>query len=157
MTYYDYSRGYSDGAYQQHIVDQAAINNLRSERDDALDDSNRRLFKLSAANKTIREKDATIAALQQSLDEATAKINSNTPETFINYPVKRRTFAPQPEPIKVGDVVKYPNGKNRYIVEHIFAADPGSLYPDNPKIRIRSLAYTGGTFYARPKNLVKLS
>lgn len=173
MSYYDYQEGRTDGlaagsaeryrirkdleaANMMMTVKNEAINILgrqaesyRSERDTARRERNEFIQKFDDAR-------ATIAALQQSLDEATAKINSNTPDTFINYPVKQRTFAPKPDTIKLGDLVRYRGGVNHYIVERIFPVEPGSLYPDNPKLMLRHIG-TKAVYYGRPKNLVKLS
>lgn len=156
MSYYDFQDGRAAGL-RDGFAERSRLRDTIEAKDEAI----RILGESIHANALkLGEKQETINALQQSLDEATAKINSNTPETFINYPVKRRTFAPQPQPepdvIEVGDLVRYKGGVNHYIVERIFPVEPGSLYPDNPKLMLRHIG-TRAVYYGRPKNLVKLS
>lgn len=148
MSYYDYQDGLRAGSAERI--------RLRDDLNAAASTIGLQRAELVTRADKLRKANATIAALQQSLDEATAKINSNTPDVFINYPVKRRTFTPKPEPIKIGDIVKYKGGQIHYRVECIFPVDGGSLYPNNPKVRIRAIGGQG-TYYGRLSALIKVT
>lgn len=105
MSYYNgyadgqsvgYERGYSHGRA-------VGLSTGRHQRNDEL-------------APVIAEQKATIAALQQSVNDLTAQLTANRPEVFITYPVKQRTFA---KPLAIGDIVKStnPGDGKRYIIK----------------------------------------